>query len=148
MLFRISGPGRNVPITTLGPWQNAADRRMSSRFPTYRPCELRVGEQATSGHLLDLSMDGVAIEVVAWEGERFVLHVDANERRIEIPCESVGAQQTAGQLMVVRARFDGLTVAEGLAVMELSELVRTDFEAAQARLVSSRRRPTRSLRAS
>ena len=142
-----AGAGMQVPITTLGPWQNAADRRASSRFPTYRPCQLVTGETTTPGHILDLSMDGIAIEAVGWAGERFILRVDVGNGRIGIPCESVSFQDTVADLVVVHARFEDLTVAEGIAVIELSESIRADFEAAQARLVSSRRRPTRSLQA-
>lgn len=140
-----TGAGPKVPITTLGPWQNAADRRESSRFPTYRPCLLLSAGAATEGHILDLSMHGVAVEATSWQGGPFVLRVGASGAASEIPCETVGIQKTAASLVVVHARFENLSIAEGMAVMELSESIRADFEAAQARLVTARRRPTRTL---
>ena len=142
-----AGSGTQLPITTLGPWQNAANRRASPRFPTYRPCELIVGSTVTRGHILDLSMEGIAIEAVGWTGERFILRLHVGSGLAEIPCESVSFQETAADLVVVHARFENLTVAEKTAVIELSESIRADFEAAQARLVKPRRRPSRSLRA-
>lgn len=142
-----AGAGTRVPVTTLGPWQNAADRRASSRFPTYRPCRLVAGDTVVEGHMLDLSMHGFAVESGAWSAEHFVLRVESGSSLIELPCVTVGLQHTAADLVVIHARFEDLTVAEGLAVIELTESVRADFEAAQSRLVSAHPRPMRSLRA-
>lgn len=137
--------GAHVPLTTLGPWQNAADRRASARFPTYLPCQLVNGSEVAEGHLLDLSAHGAAIEAVGWAGETFALRVDAGSGQADIPCETVSLQNTVAGLVVVHARFQDLTVGEGMAVMALSELVRADFEAAQSRLVTPFKRTTRPL---
>lgn len=139
-------PGTQLPVATLGPWQNAAEKRASSRFPTYRPCQLVAGETAAEGRILDLSLDGIAVEVVGWEAEHFTLRVEAGGGEIDLPCQAVGFQHAVADLVVVHARFEPLTVAEGLAVADLGRSVRAEFEAAQIRLVSASRRPTRSLR--
>lgn len=136
--------GAHVPLTTFGPWQNAADRRASARFPTYLPCQLVNGSEVAEGHLLDLSAHGVAIESVGWAGGTFTLRVDAGSGPVDIPCETVSLQNTVAGLVVVHARFQDLTVGEGMAVMALSELVRADFESAQSRLVTPFRRPSHS----
>lgn len=141
-------PGKPLLAATLGPWQNAAEKRASSRFPTYRPCQLLAGETVAEGHILDLSLDGIAVEATGWEAERFTLRVEAGGGQIDLPCQAVGFQHIVADLVVVHARFEPLTVAEGLAVADLGRSVRDDFEAAQIRLVSARRRPTRSLRVS
>ena len=141
-------PGMQLPVATLGPWQNAAEKRASSRFPTYRPCQLVAGETAAEGRILDLSLDGIAVEAVGWEAERFTLRVEAGGGEIDLPCQAVGFQHTVADLVVVHARFEPLTVAEGLAVADLGRSVRAEFEAAQIRLVGAGRRPTRPLRVS
>ncbi|MEP6871336.1 MAG: PilZ domain-containing protein [Anaerolineaceae bacterium] len=141
-------PGTQLSAAALGPWQNPAEKRASARFPTYRPCRLVTGETAVEGRILDLSLDGIAIEAVSWEAEHFTLRVEAGDGEIDLPCQAVGFQHTVGDLVVVHARFEPLTVAEGQAVADLGRSARAEFEAAQLRLVSAGHRSTRSLRVS
>ena len=118
-----------LTLGTWGPWQRRSDRRMSARFATSYPCELRGRERVSPGRCLDVSLDGVSVETTTWDEPEFTLSMQIGETRAEFPCVVVKLTGSGGAT-VVHALFDDLSLEAGLALVGLVETSREQSSAA------------------
>ena len=107
---RTDGP--IVELTLTSPWQ-AIDQREHPRYRTQLPATLlQARDGATTGAtVLDLSEGGAAVEVEAWDAERFSMELEAVPERFEIVCDIID-RETSGEGELLHCRFVALDDAE------------------------------------